>query len=188
MAYEREIERRFLVEGDAWRALPLDGAPRRIVQGYLSLDPLRTVRVRLQGDALDMPWDIWARDAMEQGEGSLQSWLQIKGASQGAGRDEFGYAVPPKEAKHLLMELCVQPLIDKIRYRVPVADRVFEVDIFLGRHKGLCLAEVELPTEDATCPKPAWLGREVTLEGDRYANAALVAQAQDPTWKVCTGC
>ena len=41
-----EIERKFLVVGDAWRSLAV-GVPCR--QGYLSTDQARTVRVRTAG-------------------------------------------------------------------------------------------------------------------------------------------
>ena len=57
-----EIERKFLLAGDAWRTL---GTPVLLRQGYLSSDPDRTVRVRIEG-----------------GEGTMT----IKGRSAGATR------------------------------------------------------------------------------------------------------
>ena len=42
-----EIERKFLVASDAWKQL---GTPELLRQGYLSSDPLRTVRVRVEGE------------------------------------------------------------------------------------------------------------------------------------------
>ena len=41
-----EIERKFLVIGDKWKS---QGEPTRYRQGYLNLDPDRTVRVRTAG-------------------------------------------------------------------------------------------------------------------------------------------
>ena len=42
----QEIERKFLVEGDAYRALAFDSS--RIAQGYISSTGGRTVRVRIR--------------------------------------------------------------------------------------------------------------------------------------------
>ena len=42
-----EIERKFLVAGDAWRGL---AQPLLLRQGYLAHGPERTVRVRVAGD------------------------------------------------------------------------------------------------------------------------------------------
>jgi adenylate cyclase len=43
----QEIERKFLVKGDF---MPFVNKSTRIVQGYLSSVPERTVRVRIKGD------------------------------------------------------------------------------------------------------------------------------------------
>lgn len=152
-----EIEHKFLVSDDGWRAHADDGTPLR--QGYLSLDPERTVRVRL---------------ADERGT------LTIKGRSRGTARAEFEWPVPADEARELLDTLVIPPLIEKVRYRVPVGDHVFEVDVFSGRNAGLVVAEVELSVEGEAFQRPDWLGDEVTGDG-RYANAALVRAPYD-TW------
>ena len=65
-----EIERKFLVGGDAWRLL---GEPVLMRQGYLNTDPARTVRVRIEGG---------------------QGVLTIKGKSSGATRGEWEYPIP----------------------------------------------------------------------------------------------
>jgi adenylate cyclase len=143
-----EIERKFLLADDSWR----DGA-RGILyrQGYLSLDPARTVRVRIAGD---------------------QGILTIKGASTGAARAEFEYPIPLVDARLLLDVLCHQPQIEKVRYRVDHAGLTWEIDEFLGANAGLVLAEVELGHPDQPVELPPWVGREVT--GDRrYYNAWL---------------
>jgi CYTH domain-containing protein len=143
----REIERKFLVTSDAWRG----GAGTSIRQGYLSLDPERTVRIRTAGD---------------------KAWITIKGLSKGAARDEFEYAIPLKDADAMLDRLRVGPVLEKTRTRVPFAGRVWEVDEFRGENAGLVVAELELDAEDATVALPPWVGREVTQD-PRYYNSNL---------------
>ncbi len=145
----KEIERKYLVKGDAWRAL----APGvRYRQGYLSTVKERTVRVRTVDD---------------------RGYLTVKGITVGATRLEFEYDVPPADAAALL-ELCEQPLVEKVRYRIPCGGLVWEVDEFEGANRGLVVAECELASEDQRIELPDWIGAEVT--GDpRYFNSNLIA-------------
>lgn len=143
-----EIERKFLVRGDGWKQLA-PGVPYR--QGYLNSDKERTVRVRLAG-----------------GKG----FLTVKGPNRGAVRTEFEYPIPPEEAEAMLAELAERPIIEKIRYRIPFAGLLWEVDEFLGSLQGLVTAEVELEREDQPVELPDWIKVEVT--GDpRYYNSNL---------------
>jgi adenylate cyclase len=152
-----EIERKFLVAHDGWRAGFTSAA--RIRQGYLCLDPGRTVRVRISG---------------------TQGWLTIKGPGEGASRAEFEYPLPLADATDLLDHLCRQPQIDKTRHLVPHGGLTFEVDVFHGDNEGLIMAEVELAAADTHVDLPPWIGAEVT--GDhRYFNAYL-AQHPFRTW------
>ena len=148
----KEIERKFLVAGDFKQ-----GASEsfRLIQGYISTDPDRTVRVRINGS---------------------QGFLTIKGRSSadGLSRYEWEKEIPVEEAREL-MELCGPGIIDKTRYLVPCGDHTFEVDEFYGSNQGLVLAEIELADEQETFRKPSWLGEEVT--GDiRYYNSMLMKQ------------
>jgi CYTH domain-containing protein len=78
-----------------------------------------------------------------------------------------------QDAEELLQTLCDRPWIDKIRYRIPAGDLIWEVDEFLGENAGLVLAEVELTAADQVVDLPAWIGEEVT--GDpKYYNSSLV--------------
>jgi adenylate cyclase len=115
-----EIERKFLVAGDGWRAAAT--ASTRFSQGYLSRDPARTVRVRIAGDA---------------------AFLTIKGATHGATRAEFEYAVPLADAQQMLA-MCDGPVVEKVRHLCPHEGMTWEVDEFLGANAGLVLAEIEL--------------------------------------------
>lgn len=151
-----EIERKFLLTGDSWR----QGATGTLYrQGYLCTDPERTVRVRIGGDT---------------------AILAIKGRGDGLSRPEYEFPIPPGEAATLLDGLCLQPLVEKVRYLVPFAGLTWEIDEFLGVNAGLVLAEVELEHPDQPVPLPPWVGREVT--GDpRYYNAWL-ARHPFATW------
>jgi adenylate cyclase len=145
-----EIERKFLVNG-SFREHATHH--ERIVQGYLSSVPERTVRVRIKGD---------------------KGFLTIKGIgnTSGASRYEWEREIPVPEADQLLA-LCEPGVIDKIRYHVPAGPHTYEVDVFHGENDGLIVAEVELATEDQAFERPTWLGAEVT--GDpRYYNSALM--------------
>ena len=154
-----EIERKFLVVGDGWRAAP--ALP--FAQGYLNRDKERTVRVRIVEDA---------------------AWLTIKGASVGATRAEFEYPIPVADARQLLA-LCDGPLVRKRRRKVVHAGATWEIDEFEGDNAGLVVAEIELPAEDAPFERPAWLGAEVTHDA-RYFNSNL-ATAPFSTWPQARG-
>lgn len=149
-----EIERKYLVSGQGWQTAFAER--QYLKQGYLSLDPLRTVRVRISDDA---------------------AWLTIKGRSEGASRLEYEYAIPVAEAHEMLDALCQgQGIIEKHRYRVPYRGHVWEVDVFEGQNAGLIVAEIELQTPEEAFECPDWVGQEVTHEA-RYFNSQL---AQHP--------
>ena len=144
-----EIERKFLVRGDAWKALARGVAMR---QGYLSTHPDRTVRVRIEGES---------------------ATLTIKGRTQGFSRGEWEYAIPLADAEALLNDVCERPLIEKTRTRIVHEGMTWEVDEFFGDNLGLVVAEIELESETQAFTRPDWLGEEVT--GDvRYFNSSLL--------------
>jgi len=156
-----EIERKFLVRDPGWPR-PVRG--ERLIQGYLSTDARATVRVRV-GDA--------------------HSFLTIKGAPRGLSTPEFEYEIPRAHATALL-RLCGDTQVEKTRYRVPVEEHVFEIDVFEGRNRGLVLAEVELSREDEAFSQPSWLGPEVSHD-PRFKNARLAREPFDPAWIPDTG-
>ena len=153
-----EIERKFLVTNDAWRAQAHKVVP--MAQGYLNdvatVDSgamKASVRVRIQGD---------------------EAYLNLKSRELGHTRQEFDYPIPVADARALLA-LSAGGLVDKRRHYVEVAGWLWEVDEFLGDNAGLVVAEIELPAADAAFEKPAWAGREVTDRG-RYSNRALATR------------
>ncbi|MDQ7826728.1 MAG: CYTH domain-containing protein [Candidatus Eremiobacteraeota bacterium] len=144
----KEIERKFLVNGDDWRSLA-EGVPYR--QGYLSTVRERTVRVRTVGD---------------------EGFLTIKGLTTGVSRPEYEYPIPGAEANELLTNLCEKPLIEKNRYKIARGGVTWEIDEFSGENEGLIIAEVELHDEHQSLEIPPWIGEEVS--GDpRYFNSNL---------------
>lgn len=145
----KEIERKFLVTGNFKEATIRS---ERFLQGYICLQPGKTVRVRLAGE---------------------KGYLTIKGPSDAKGltRFEFEKEISRTEAKELF-QLCEPGAIEKVRHWVKEGNHTWEVDVFYGANEGLILAELELQSEDETFALPAWIGQEVT--GDRrYYNSSL---------------
>lgn len=148
-----EIERKFLVVGDDWRELATDR--RDLKDGLVSQGANGKVRVRLDGP---------------------RAWLTVKGARTGISRPEFEYEIPFNDARNLLANVCVGPVVEKTRYVVPHESHEWEVDVFQGVLAGIVWAEIELAREDEPFVTPEWVGREVT--GDprfRHANLLLLA-------------
>ncbi len=144
-----EIERKFLVDGDDWRAASTGSAAMR--QGYLSTSAKATVRIRIVDDE--------------------KAFLTLKGPTSGISRAEFEYEVPLADGQALL-EMARPQVVEKRRYFVPHDGLTWEVDVFEGAHAGLVVAEIELDRADQVINLPAWAGREVSHD-DRYANASL---------------
>lgn len=155
-----EIERKYLVRPNSqWKKLHSGGT--RIVQGYLSSVPERTVRVRIKGK---------------------RGYLTIKGKSSedGLSRFEWEKEIPLGEAESLLL-ICEPGIIEKRRYEVLSGKHVVEIDEFLGENEGLLLAEVELSSEDEVFEIPKWLGKEVT-GNVKYYNSYLSTHPYQ-SWK-----
>nr|WP_314259091.1 CYTH domain-containing protein [uncultured Devosia sp.] len=145
----QEIERKFLVVSDDWKAAVTGSKWLR--QGYLSSNAKATVRVRTRDDD--------------------EAFVTIKGASKGMSRAEYEYTVPVADAREMLA-MAAPHVVEKRRHIVPFGGLTWEVDVFEGRHAGLVMAEVELKSEDQKVELPAWVGKEVT-DDDRYFNASL---------------
>jgi CYTH domain-containing protein len=144
-----EIERKFLVHGTSWKKT---AQGTRYCQGYLSLNPERTVRVRTVGD---------------------KGYLTVKGKNSGIVRREFEYEISYADAVDMLDRLCIHPLIEKKRYRVKCKGLIWDVDEFFGENSGLIVAEVELDNELQIFSPPKWIGEEVS-DDPRYYNTSLV--------------
>ena len=151
-----EIERKFLVRQGAWTP---KGPGTHFQQGYLNSQKERVVRVRIEGSVAK---------------------LTIKGLTLGVSRSEFEYGIPLEDAGLILNQLCERPLIDKHRHVEHHLGRAWEIDVFHGENEGLVIAEVELPTADATVELPEWAGEEVSSD-PRYFNSNLL-KSPYTTW------
>jgi adenylate cyclase len=145
-----EIERKFLVTSDAFKAQAF--AQNDIAQGYLNSNPDRTVRIRIKGE---------------------KGFITIKGIGNQSGmsRYEWEKEIPKTEAEQLLA-LCEKGKIEKTRFEVKVGNHTYEVDVFYGDNQGLIIAEIELSSESEVFEKTNWLGQEVTGD-ERYYNSYL---------------
>ena len=145
-----EIERKFLVKNLDFIKESFE--KKSIIQGYLSKDPLRIVRVRIENN---------------------MAFLTIKGKSSkdGVSRLEIEKPISLKEAK-ILIKICLPDLIKKVRYFIKKNDSIFCVDVFNEKNNGLVIAEIELDSKDSYYPVPEWLGEEVTGQ-TRYYNSEL---------------
>lgn len=144
-----EIERKFLVCDESWRASVEES--RAIRQGYLSTSAKATVRIRVYDDA--------------------EAFLTLKGPADGISRSEFEYPVPLDDGRELL-EMSRPHVVEKRRHHVRHGGLLWEVDVFEGAHEGLVIAEVELEHAEQAVDLPGWVGQEVS-DDDRYANASL---------------
>lgn len=145
-----EIERKFLVRDESWRAHAGVGVVYR--QGYVSTTPTCSIRVRRGGGA---------------------GYINFKTATLGITRREFDYPIPEAEADELLDLFAEGPLIEKTRYHVHHAGHLWEIDEFAGDNAGLIVAEIELQAADEHFARPPWLGAEVSHDR-RYYNVCLV--------------
>jgi len=146
-----EIERKFLVCSDQWRANVIKQAAFK--QGYLARHEAVSVRIRITSDA---------------------AMLNLKSGTQGIRRLEYEYPIPLADAQDMLVQLCDHPAVEKTRYWVEHAGFVWEVDVFETLNQGLVVAEIELSTEDQVVPLPEWVGPEVSAH-KRYFNACLIS-------------
>ncbi|OQA01865.1 MAG: CYTH domain protein [Bacteroidetes bacterium ADurb.Bin408] len=145
-----ETERKFLIKDTSFTRSLKNGIP--IVQGYITLDEDRTVRVRTKGK---------------------KAYITIKAKRTQMTRTEFEFEIPYSQAVEMLDNICLKPLIHKTRYVYHCNGLNWEIDIFKKEFAGIVIAEVELPDENTPINAPDWLGKEVTYD-PAYYNAEMV--------------
>ena len=145
-----EIERKFLVLNDDWRAIV--ESDMKIVQAYLASNEFSSTRIRIQDNRAN---------------------INIKSATLGITRSEFEYAIPVVDAQSMIDDLCIKPVIEKTRYTVKHMQHSWEIDVFSGENQGLIVAEIELSSPDEPFETPSWIGEEVSNDA-RYYNVCLV--------------
>ena len=148
-----EIERKFLVINDLWKAQVQ--SETRLQQGYFTEGKTRSIRVRT---------------------GNNKAFLNIKSKldEQGMQRLEFEYEIPLADAQIMLNKVVLKPIIDKIRYKVLHTGMIWDLDVFAGDNQGLIMAEIELDDINQPFDLPAWAGVEVS-DDHRYYNTNLIS-------------
>lgn len=148
-----EIERKYLVENDDWKKLPLI-KKIDIEQGYLMTSPDKSVRVRVT---------------------STQAFLTVKVEKPGRGkkisRFEFEQEIPLEEGQ-TLMKMCKDTLQKTRHVLRDDKNQIWEVDVFKKHLRGLKLAEIELPDEKQQVVLHPWLGKDVSTNA-QYTNMYL---------------
>ncbi|MCD4769805.1 MAG: CYTH domain-containing protein [Bacteroidales bacterium] len=143
----KEIERKYLVTGEFKNDAT---GSFKIIQGYLSHNSERIVRVRIRDE---------------------RAFITIKGKQTGITRYEWEKEISVSDASELL-KLCLPHLIEKRRYIVPAGIHIIEVDEFFGLNSGLIIAETELRSEEELVKLPPWIGKEVSQDM-KYHNSSL---------------
>ena len=141
-----EIERKFLID----KLPPLDGVEcEKIEQGYVLLSP--EVRVRQKGDKFYYT---------EKSDGTLV-------------RKEYEKEITEAEYREFLAKICGE-IVEKTRYYIPLGKYTAELDVYGGRHAGLCVCEVEFECEEEAMAfiPPDWFGKDVS-DDKRYKNKNL---------------
>lgn len=145
-----EIERKFLIQSQRLPENLQDFPFHQIEQGYLCTEPV--VRIRRQDDEYYLTY---------KSKGLLS-------------REEYNLPLT-KEAYLHLKPKADGLVISKTRYLIPEKDGLtIELDVFHNEYKGLLLAEVEFPSEEAANAyvPPEWFGEDVTLSS-KYHNSTL---------------
>lgn len=145
-----EIEHKYLVINDTYKTNIIKSL--HICQGYLSRDKERTVRIRISND---------------------EAFITVKGKNLGDTRTEFEYAIPLDDARELLKNICIRPILEKYRHIVKYNGEIWEIDEFQGKLQGLVLAEIEIPYCQYKYDIPSFIGKNVTNDS-RYYNSNLL--------------
>ncbi len=135
----KEIERKFLVEGDSYRNEAV--LCHHIEQGYLCRDVDSTVRVRILDD---------------------KAFITVKGRNHGITRDEWEYEIPISDAQSMISRCCKGNIIVKNRYIIYFGGFKWEIDEIINPVGIPVIAEVELDDEKVLLPLPHFIGAEVT--------------------------
>ena len=161
-----EIERKYLVDRDKLQGCTYfaaaSGTSNFILQGYLLNLAGYTLRVRVSSK-----------------DGAVFTY---KGPTKGISRTEIEFSIP-KIIGNALLCLCGK-VLRKTRIKVPTLENnlglnnlVWEVDEFHNLGYNLTIAEIELPSEDATFTKPDWIGTEVS-GNPSYYNSNLIERVR----------
>ena len=134
-----EIERRFLVENEDWKAQVLQS--ENFSQAYLNSSEGEWVtRVRV----ID----------------NKKAYITLKSSLNRLTNYEFEYSIPIEDAIELIK--LSKYKITKTRYQLEINKKNWVVDIFNGSNSPLKIAEIELNDESEKIQVPSWCGMEIT--------------------------
>lgn len=151
--YERE--RKFIIRD----ASIVDGAPfTDIVQGYLWVTGGWSQRVRFSRFG-----------GMESVRSDVLGTYTLKGPATENGREEYEWQIPLDTAVALLAR--TPNKIRKFRHHLVTEGEAYDVDVFLGRNRGLVVAELE-SRDPYSCAAPSFAVAEVTPD-TRFQNDYL---------------
>jgi adenylate cyclase len=157
-----ENEEKYLPNSDAWR--PLVTEKLSLIQGYLINENGKLARIRITTKA----------------DGTRIPKFEIKLPPRAEGTPEIPFPPISIELADALMVECGNRIITKIRHHVPIGDRMFEIDVFEGRHAPLITIELERDGPAAeTMQLPEWVGRNVTADY-RFSNIWLSEHDIEP--------
>lgn len=142
-----EIERKFLV-----KEIPnlLNYSHKKIIQGYISTDPV--IRIRQMGSTFCL---------CMKSQGHMI-------------REEFELNITKEQFDNLWKKVDFSP-IEKTRYFIPLDNHLTaELDIYNGHLEGLLTVEVEFssPISASHFAPPHWFGEDITHD-NRYKNNHL---------------
>ena len=185
-----EIERRFFVDQEGEKPWKVLDASSKVIQYYLDANFLHLqgytliyngaveiIQLEEETRAVYLNEKDWTVRIRLRDESTT---LTLKGRRTNATATELDWNIERDPALKIVVQR-EHPFVEKRRYLWNGADGfVWEVDEFEGELSPLILAEVELPSEDATVELPAWLGEEIT--GDHsWSNASLAHRKSEFT-------
>ena len=154
-----EVERKFLVANDGWKARVVRSVFLR--DGLIASSNGNKVRVRIVDE---------------------KATVTIKGPRRVMRRAEFEYDIPVSDAEAILTHMCQGHILEKARHFVEHSDGMWEVDVYEGSLQGIVIAEIELRHENQTIESPDWMGKEVTRD-PRYRKVNMLADRRNDTSK-----
>ena len=134
-----EIERKFLVTDESWRAVSTKSVNMR--QAYFATTEKASIRIRISDN---------------------RAFINLKSTHSLAEREEFEYEVPTEDGLIMLTSLCDKEQVVKTRHYLDYGCETWVVDEFLELNQGLLVAEIELKNRTQIIEKPPWVGAEVT--------------------------
>jgi len=143
-----EIERRFLIKNDSWKAFITKKI--FIEQGYLSknLDDW-IIRIRFTGNDFKI--------ALKK---HIKSFTNF----------EFEYSIPKSDGEKIMSNLT--NTIKKERFFLEVEKKSWTIDCFKENNYPLEIAEIELSTEEEDFTFPSFISKEITGQKN-YSNFCL---------------